>query len=424
MGLAGEGKEPGRPGWLQAGRRGGQETGRLTFMREAVIVSAVRTPSGRLSGALSSYQAPQLGALVVRAATDRAGISPAEVDEVIMGQVVQAGAGQNPARQAALGAGLPPTVAAMTLNKVCGSSLKAVVLATQAIRLGDAECVIAGGQESMSNGPYLLTRARQGYRLGDAQLIDATVHDGLWCAFNDYHMGHTGEVVAERYGISRQEQDAWSLRSHQRAAAAADGGEFEAEILPLEVPQRKGPPLRIGRDESIRPDTNMEALARLRPVFQSDGTVTAGNAPGVNDGASAVCVMSATGAEHRGTGVLARVVAYATSGIEPELVMMAPVGAVDAVLAKTGWDRDEVDLYELNEAFAAQSVALVRELHLDEEKVNVRGGAVALGHPIGASGTRILTTLLYALRDRGVHKGIAAMCLGGGNAVALAVERP
>lgn len=374
-------------------------------------------------GGLSSLSAPQLGAAVVRAACERAGLRPDEVDEVIMGQVVQAGTGQNPARQAALGAGLPPTVAAMTINKVCGSSLKAVVLAAQAIRLGDADRVIAGGQESMSNGPYLVPKGRDGYRLGHGKLLDATVHDGLWCAFADYHMGNTGEVVAERYGVSRQQQDEWSVRSHERAAAAAAAGEFDAEILPIPIPQRKGDPVVIAADESIRADTSIEALARLKPVFQADGTVTAGNAPGVNDGASAVCVMSAEEAGERGLEVLGRVVAYATSGIEPELVMMAPLKAVQMVLGKTGWAADEVDLYELNEAFAVQSVALVRELGLDPERVNVRGGAVALGHPIGASGTRILTTMLYALRDRGQRRGIAAMCLGGGNAVALAVER-
>jgi acetyl-CoA C-acetyltransferase len=374
-------------------------------------------------GGLSSLTAPQLGAAAVHAARERAGIQPDEVDEVIMGQVVQAGSGQNPARQAALGAGLPPTVGAFTLNMVCGSSLKAVMLATQAIRLGDADRIIAGGQESMSHGPYLLPKARQGYRLGHGTMLDATVHDGLWCAFSDYHMGNTGEVVAERYGITRQEQDEWSVRSHQRAAASAAAGEFDAELLPVEVPQRKGDPIVVAADETIRVDSSVEGLARLKPVFKKDGTVTAGNAPGINDGASAVCVMSRDEAEKRGLDILGRVVAYATSGIEPELVMMAPVRGVEMVLEKTGWDRNEVDLYELNEAFSVQSVAVVRELSIDPERVNVRGGAVALGHPIGASGTRILTTLLHAMRDREAGRGIAAMCLGGGNSVALAVER-
>ncbi len=374
-------------------------------------------------GALSGFKATDLGALVVGAAVQRAGLDPAVIDEVIMGHVVQAGSGQNPARQAALGAGLPVTVAALTVNKVCGSSLKAVVLATQAIRLGDAEHVVAGGQESMSNGPFLLPRARAGYRMGHGKLLDATLHDGLWDAYNDYHMGCTGEVVAERWGVSREEQDAWSLESHRRAAEAQAAGSFEAELLPLSVPQRRGEPVLVGRDETIRADTTADALARLQPVFQTDGTVTAGNAPGVNDGAAAVCLTSRDQAEDHGLDILARVVAYATSGTEPELVMMAPVEAIRLVLAKTGWEPDEVDLFELNEAFAVQAVALVRELQLDAERVNVRGGAIALGHPIGASGARILTTLLYALRDRGGRRGIAAMCLGGGNAVALAVER-
>ncbi len=374
-------------------------------------------------GALSSFTAPQLGALVVREAVQRAGLAPEDIDEVIMGQVIQAGTGQNPARQTALGAGLPPSVAALTLNKVCGSSLKAVMLAAQAVKLGDADCIIAGGQESMSNGPYLLTKARTGYRLGHGKLLDATVHDGLWDAYNDYHMGCTGEVVAERFDVSREEQDGWSLRSHERAAAAADAGDFDAEILPVSVPQRKGAPVVVSRDESIRADTSMQALGKLRPAFNPEGSVTAGNAPGITDGASAVCVMSDEEARGRGIEPLARIAAYATSGIEPEMVMMAPVKAVEMVLEKTGWDRDEVDLFELNEAFAVQSVAIVRELGIDAERVNVRGGAVALGHPIGASGTRILTTLLYTLRDRGVTRGIAAMCLGGGNAVAMAVER-
>lgn len=340
-----------------------------------------------------------------------------------MGHVLQAGCGQNPARQSALGAGLPVSTGALTINKVCGSSLKAVVLATQAIRLGDAEHIVAGGQESMSNGPFLLARARAGYRLGHGKLLDATVHDGLWDAYNDYHMGCTGEVVAERWGVSREDQDAWSVRSHQRAAAAAADGMFDAELLSLQVPQRKGEPIVVDRDETIRADTSGELLGRLKPVFQEDGTVTAGNAPGVNDGAAALCLTSSARAAERGIGVLARVVAYATSGTDPELVMMAPVQAIERVLDQTGWDRADVDLYELNEAFAVQSVALVRELGLDAERVNVRGGAIALGHPIGASGARILTTLLYALGERGEKRGIAAMCLGGGNAVALAVER-
>jgi acetyl-CoA C-acetyltransferase len=392
-------------------------------MARPVIVSAVRTPGGRLLGGLAPLPATELGALVVKTAVERAGRSPEEVDEVIMGQVIQAGAGQNPARQAALGAGLPAGVAALTVNKVCGSSLKAAVLAAQAIALDDAACIVAGGQESMSNGPYLLTRARQGYRMGNGELLDATVHDGLWCAFGDYHMGCTGDLVSERYGVSREQQDAWALRSHQRAAAAQESGAFDDEIVAVQVPQRKGPALSFERDETIRGDTSAEALANLKPVFRGDGTVTAGNAPGVNDGAAAVVVMGEDKAADVGLQPLARIVAYATSGIAPELVMMAPVEAVNRVLDKAGWQRDEVDLYELNEAFAVQSVALVQELGIDADKVNVNGGAVALGHPIGASGARILTTLLYAMQRRSAQRGIAAMCMGGGNGVALAVER-
>lgn len=392
-------------------------------MTHPVIVSAVRTPSGKLLGSLSPLHAPELGAVVVRAAVERAGRAPEDVDEVIMGQVIQAGSGQNPARQAALGADLPPSVAAFTINKVCGSSLKAVVLASQAVKLGDAKCVVAGGQESMTNGPYLVPNARQGYRLGHGEFLDATVNDGLWCAFGDYHMGCTGDLVSERYDVSRDEQDAWAVRSHERAAAAQGSGAFDAEIVAVEVPQRKGPPRAFDADETIRADTNTEALARLKPIFSADGTVTAGNAPGVNDGAAAVVVMGEEEATALGAPILARVVAYATSGIVPELVMMAPVEAVNMVLDKTGWDRDDVDLYELNEAFAVQSVAVVKELQIDPEKVNVNGGAVALGHPIGASGARILTTLLHAMDQRSAQRGIAGMCMGGGNGVAVAVER-
>ncbi|MFQ5743589.1 MAG: acetyl-CoA C-acetyltransferase [Acidobacteriota bacterium] len=393
-------------------------------MYQPVIVSAARLPTGRLLGSLSPLTAAELGSRVVRAVVERSRVRSEDVDEVIMGHVVQAGCGQNPARQAALKGGLADTVAALTVNKVCGSGLKAVVLAAQAVALGDARCVVAGGQESMSNGPYLVPRARQGYRLGSGALLDATVNDGLWCAFGDYHMGCTGDLVSERYGISREEQDAWAMRSHEKAAAAQAAGKFDAEIVPVTMPQRKGPETTFSADETIRSDTSMEALARLKPAFDGTGTVTAGNAPGVNDGAAAVVVMAEGEARSLGLPVLARIVTYATSGIEPELVMMAPVQAVNGVLARAGWDRAEVDLYELNEAFAVQSVALVRELELDPEKANVRGGAVALGHPIGASGARILTTLLYALAQEGGRRGVAAMCLGGGNAIAMAVERP
>jgi len=392
-------------------------------MARPVIVSAARTAGGKLLGSLAPLRAPELGAVVVRAAIERVGCDPGEVDEVIMGQVVQAGSGQNPARQAALGAGVPPSVGAFTVNKVCGSSLKAVVLAAQAIALDDATCIVAGGQESMTNGPYLLPKARQGYRMGHGELLDATVHDGLWCAFGDYHMGCTGDLVSERYHVSREQQDAWALRSHRYAAAAQESGAFDAEIVAVEVPQRRGPALVFDRDETIRADTSREALANLAPVFRADGTVTAGNAPGINDGAAALMVMGEDDAVAKGIAPLARIVAYATSGIEPELVMMAPVDAVNAVLEKAGWDREDVDLFELNEAFAVQSVAVVKELGIDPEKVNVNGGAVALGHPIGASGARILTTLLHAMARRGSRKGIAAMCMGGGNGVAVALER-
>ena len=392
-------------------------------MARPVIVSAARTAGGKLLGSLAPLRAPELGAVVVRAAIERAGRDPDEVNEIIMGQVIQAGAGQNPARQAALGAGVPPSVGAFTVNKVCGSSLKAVVLAAQAIALDDATCIVAGGQESMTNGPYLLPKARQGYRMGHGELLDATVHDGLWCAFGDYHMGCTGDLVSERYDVSREQQDAWALRSHQRAAAAQESGAFDDEIVAVEVPQRRGPALLFARDETIRADSSLEALANLAPVFSADGTVTAGNAPGINDGASALMIMGEDDAAAKGVAPLAGIVAYATSGIEPELVMMAPVEAVNTVLEKTGWARDDVDLFELNEAFAVQSVAVVKELGIDPEKVNVNGGAVALGHPIGASGARILTTLLHAMARRGYRKGIAAMCMDGGNGVAVAVER-
>ncbi len=392
-------------------------------MAPPVFVSAVRTAGGKLLGSLAPLRAPELGAVVVRAAIERVEYDPGEVNEVIMGQVIQAGSGQNPARQAALGAGIPPSVGAFTINKVCGSSLKAVVLAAQAIALGDATCIVAGGQENMTNGPYLLPKARQGYRMGHGELHDATVHDGLWCAFGDFHMGCTGDLVSRRYDVSREEQDAWALRSHQRAAAAQESGAFNDEIVAIEVPQRRGSRLVFDRDETIRADTSPEKLASLAPFFSNNGTVTAGNAPGVNDGASALMLMGEDDAIARGIAPLARVVAYATSGIEPELVMMAPVKAVNIVLEKAGWDRNDVDLFELNEAFAVQSVALVKELGIDAEKVNVNGGAVALGHPIGASGARILTTLLHALAHRDFDKGIAAMCMGGGNGVAVAVER-
>ncbi len=392
-------------------------------METVVIVSAVRTPIGRFLGSLKDVPAVRLGSLVVAEALRRASLDPGEVDEVILGNVVSAGLGQNPARQAALGAGLPDTVAALTINKVCGSGLKAVVLGAQAVALGDARIVIAGGMESMSNAPYLLQGARTGLRLGHGKMLDAMIHDGLWDAYEDYHMGNTGEVVAQEYGITRQAQDEWALSSHHKALAAIEAGKFQAETIAVEVPQRKGDPVLFEVDESPRVDSSLEALSKLRPAFQKDGTVTAGNAPGVNDGAAALVVTSAAEAGRRSLQPLARIVAYATSGIAPRLVMMAPKRAVRMVLDKTGWSMDEVDLFEFNEAFAVQQCALVQELKMDAARVNVHGGAVALGHPIGASGARVLTTLLYALQDRELKRGIAALCLGGGNAVAMAVER-
>jgi acetyl-CoA C-acetyltransferase len=392
-------------------------------MKNPVIVSAVRTPIGKFLGTLSSIPATDLGAIAVREAVERSGVAPDQVDEVIMGNVVGAGLGQNPGRQAAMGAGLPDSIPAMTLNKVCGSGLKAVVLASQAIKCGDAEVVVAGGMESMSNAPYLLPQARTGYRMGNGKLVDSMIHDGLWDKYKDFHMGNTGEVVAEKYDIGRDEQDQWAVESHQKAITAIDAGEFKREIVTVEVPQRKKDPIRFDTDECPRRETSLEALARLRPAFKKDGTVTAGNAPPVNDGASALVVTSAEAAERMGLKPRAEIVAYASSGLAPELVMMAPEKAVRMIWEKTGWDADGVDLYEFNEAFSVQQVALGRVLGIDRAKHNVRGGAVALGHPIGASGARILTTLLHTLEDRDLEKGVAALCLGGGNAVAMAIRK-
>jgi acetyl-CoA C-acetyltransferase len=388
-----------------------------------VILSAVRTPIGKFQGGLASFSATELGAKVVAEAIRRSGLDAKQIDEAILGNVVQAGLGQNPARQAALKGGCDPRVAAMTINKVCGSGLKAVALAAQAVQVGNSEIVVAGGMESMSNCPYLLPQARTGYRLGDGKLIDSMIHDGLWDAYEDFHMGMTGELVAEKYGISREEQDRFAVESHQKAVRARKSCFFEAQILPIDVPQKKGNPVVIKYDESPREDTSMEALAKLKPAFKKDGTVTAGNAPGTNDGAAALVVTSERHAQQLGKP-MARIVAQAVSGVEPKWVMMAPVDAVEKLLARTGWDRDkDVDLIELNEAFAVAAIAVTRQLKLNPEKVNVNGGAVALGHPIGASGARILVTLLYELQRRNLRRGIAALCLGGGNAVALAVER-
>jgi acetyl-CoA C-acetyltransferase len=392
-------------------------------MPDAVILSAVRLPTGKFLGTLKGFTAPQLGAMVVREAVKRAGVEPGAVDEVIMGNVVSAGLGQAPARQAAIGAGLPPEVAALTINKVCGSGLKAVMLAAQGIATGDAGIVVAGGMESMSNAPYLLTRAREGLRLGHGEVVDSMIHDGLWEAYEDYHMGCCGEIVAEKYGVGRRQQDEYALESHRRAVAALKAGKFKDEILPVPIPQKKGDPVPFDTDEAPREDTSLESLGKLRPAFKEGGTVTAGNAPGVNDGAAALVVASSERAKSLGRKPLARIVAQAVSGVEPKMVMMSPVGAVRKLWEKTGWSPADVDLFELNEAFAVQAVAVSRELGLDPAKVNVNGGAVALGHPIGASGARILTTLLHALGDRGLRRGVATLCLGGGNGVALAVER-
>jgi acetyl-CoA C-acetyltransferase len=391
-------------------------------MKEAVILSAVRVPTGRFLGTLKGFTAPRLGALVVKEAVRRAGVDPAAVDEVIMGNVLSAGLGQAPARQAAIHAGLPPAVAALTINKVCGSGLKAVMLAAQGVATGDTEVVVAGGMESMSNAPYLMTGAREGFRLGHGELRDSMIWDGLWDAYSDHHMGCTGEIVAEKYGVTREEQDRYALQSHQKAVAAQKAGKFADEILPVAIPQKKGDPLMFSADETPREDTSLEALARLKPAFKDGGTVTAGNAPGVNDGAAALVVTSAERARALGRQPLARIAGQAVAGLDPSLVMMTPVPAVRKLWEKTGWSADSVDLYELNEAFAVQSVAVTRELGIDPARVNVNGGAVALGHAIGASGARVLTTLLHALRDRGKKRGIAALCLGGGNGVALAVE--
>jgi acetyl-CoA C-acetyltransferase len=397
----------------------------MAALKDIVILSACRTPVGKFQGSLSDLSATQLGAIVVREAVQRADVDAALVDECIMGNVVSAGLGQNPARQAAIYGGLPPTVGAMTINKVCGSGLKAVALAAQAIQTGNASLVIAGGMESMTNAPYLLPQARKGYRLGNAQIVDAMVHDGLWDIYNDYHMGNTGENVAEKYHISREEQDQYALESHRKAIAAMKECRIRSQIVPVELPPKKkgGATVIFDKDESPREDTTIEILRSLKPAFKKDGTVTAGNAPGVNDGAAAVVVTSQETAERLGKKPMVRIMAQATSGIDPKWVMMAPVDAVRKIWEKTGWKNEDVDLYELNEAFAVQALGVMRELGLDPNRVNVNGGAVAIGHPIGASGARVLVTLIYEMIRRDVHRGIAALCLGGGNAVAMAVER-
>ena len=394
-------------------------------LEDVVIVSAVRTPIAKFQGALADFTAPQLGAMVVKEAVKRAKVDPTRVDECIMGNVISAGLGQNPARQAALNGGLSPEVAALTINKVCGSGLKAVGLAAQAIQTGNAEIVVAGGMESMTNAPYLLSQARKGYRLGNSQIIDSMVTDGLWDVYNNYHMGMTGENVAEKYGITREQQDEFAVSSHRKAVQAWKECRFKSQVMPVEIPARKkGEPATIfDKDEGPREDTTVETLRALKPAFKKDGSVTAGNASTINDGAAAVVVMGARKAKQLGLQPMARILAHATSGVDPKWVMMAPVDGIRNLWKKTGWKPDEVDLYEINEAFSVQSVAVVRELGIDMDKVNVNGGAVALGHPIGASGARVLVTLLYELIRRNAHKGIAALCLGGGNSVAMAIER-
>ena len=392
---------------------------------DVVIISGCRTAVGKFQGSLTDLSAPQLGAVVVREAVKRAGVNSDQVDECIMGNVLPAGLGQNPARQAAIFGGLSPATGAMTINKVCGSGLKAVALAAQAVQTGNSSIVVAGGMESMTNAPYLLPQARKGYRLGNGQVIDSMVHDGLWDIYNNYHMGVTGENVAEKYGITREEQDEFAVHSHRKAIAAWKECRFKSQIVPVEIPAKKKgeAPVFFEKDESPREDTTIEALRSLKPAFKKDGTVTAGNAPGVNDGAAAVVVTSPQRAKELGAQPIVRIVAQATSGVEPKWVMMAPVDAVKKIWEKTGWKSDDVDLYELNEAFSVQALAVMRELGLDPNKVNVNGGAVAIGHPIGASGARVLVTLIYEMTRRNAKRGIAALCLGGGNAVAMAVER-
>jgi len=392
-------------------------------LQDAVILSAARLPTGRFLGSLKDFTAPELGALAVREAVARAGIDAALVEQCYLGNVVSAGQGQAPARQAALGAGLSDDVSAVTVNQVCGSGLRAVMMAAQAIGAGDTTLAVAGGMESMSRAPYLLARVREGLRMGHGEALDAMIHDGLWCAFEHWHMGQAGEVVAAEYHVTREAQDRYALASHQKAAAAARDGRFAAEIVPVHVPRKGQAPLVVDADESVRPDTSFEALSSLKPAFRNDGTVTAGNAPPVNDGAAALVLASAARASELGAQVRARIVAQAASGLAPKYVLMTPVESVRRVLAKAGWQLGDVDLFEINEAFSSQLVAVMAQLGLDPARVNVNGGAVALGHPIGASGARILTTLLYALEARGLRRGVAALCMGGGNGLALAVER-
>ncbi len=391
-------------------------------MKEAVIISAARTAIGRFNGTLSGFSAQKLGSFAIAEAVKRAGIEKDDVQEVLMGNVVSAGLGQNPARQAAIGAGIPVEAGATTVNKVCGSGLKTVMFAANSIKIGEYDTIVAGGMENMTRTPYVLDKARNGYRLGNGEIIDAMVNDGLWDAYNNFHMGLTGEIIAELYDLSREDVDKFALRSHQLASIATQEGKFNDEIFPIEVPQRKGDPIVFKEDEGVRPDTTLETLGKLRPVFKKDGLVTAGNASQISDGASAAVVMSGEKAESMGLEPMAKITDYNTAGVVPEHVMKAPVPAMKELMKRNDLTIDDIDLIEHNEAFASASAAVQKEFDIPEDKFNVHGGAVALGHPIGCSGTRVLTTLLYAMKDRGAHRGLATLCLGGGNAVAMIVE--
>jgi acetyl-CoA C-acetyltransferase len=391
--------------------------------KEVVITSAVRTAIGKFEGVFKNTPAVKLGAHIIEEALKRSKVQPELVDEVIMGNVVSAGLGQNPARQAMLYAGLPVEAGALTINKVCGSGLKAAMIAASEINAGDMDVIVAGGMENMTLGPYILAKAREGYRLGDNTIIDAMVHDGLWDVYNNFHMGMTGEIIAEKYGITRKEADEFSYNSHMKAHKATEDGSFKEEILQVEIPQRKGDPIISEKDEGIRADTTVEKLGKLRPAFKKDGLITAGNASQISDGAAAVVVMSKDKADEVGVKPLARVIDFATSGAKPEEVMYAPVPTLKKLFNKTGFKPEDIDIYEHNEAFSTASIAISREFNIPPENFNVHGGAVALGHPIGASGARVLVTLLHAMKQRGDHRGLATLCLGGGNAVAMIVER-
>ncbi len=392
-------------------------------MTDIVIASAVRTAIGKFGGTLKNIRAPELGAICIREAVTRSGLDKTDIDEVIMGNVIGAGLGQNPARQAMIAADMPVEIGAFTVNKVCGSGMKAVVLAAQAIKSGDAKAIIAGGMENMDMAPYLLYKARSGYRLGDDKIVDAMVNDGLWDIYNNYHMGNTGEIIADKFNITREDADQMAMASNQKAAAAIADGKFKEEIIPVEIPQRKGDPIIFDTDEGVRPETTMESLGRLRPAFRKDGLVTAGNASQISDGGSAMVVMSREYAEEKGITPLATIRDYGTKGLIPELVMEAPIPATRFVMKKAGLQNSDIDIWEHNEAFASASCAVVKELGIPLDKFNVHGGAVAMGHPIGASGTRVLTTMIYAMKDRDAKRGLATICLGGGNAVTMVLER-